>query len=128
LKSGCDLAPNICLGVPVYNWGPAYLEAIKQTQAGNFKSEFVWGKPDWKDLNNPDTSAVGFVKGPALSEENKKFLEQFIQGLGDGKIELYKGPLNFQDGTAFLKEGETATPQQIWYMPQLLQGIEGPSK
>jgi simple sugar transport system substrate-binding protein len=128
LKSGCDLAPNICLGVPVYNWGPAYLEAIKQTQSGNFKSEFVWGKPDWKDLNNPDTSAVGFVKGPALSEENKKFLEQFIQGLGDGKIELYKGPLNFQDGTAFLKEGETATPQQIWYMPQLLQGIEGPSK
>lgn len=128
LKSGCDLAPDICLGVPVYNWGPAYLEAVKQTQAGNFKSEFVWGKPDWKDLNNPDTSAVGFVKGPALSEENKKFLEQFIQGLGDGKIELYKGPLNFQDGTAFLKEGETATPQQIWYMPQLLQGIEGPSK
>jgi simple sugar transport system substrate-binding protein len=128
LKSGCDFAPDICLGVPVYNWGPAYLESVKQTQAGNFKSEFVWAKPDWKDLNNPDTSAVGFVKGKALSAENQKFLEQFIQGLGDGSINLYKGPLNFQDGSVFLKEGETAAPPQIWYMPQLLQGIEGSSK
>ena len=22
-----------------------------------------WNGPDWKDINNPDTSAVGFVKG-----------------------------------------------------------------
>ncbi len=128
LKSGCDLAPDICLGVPVYNWGPYYLQAIKQAEEGKFKSEFVWADPDWKNLNNPDTSAVGFVRGKALSEENSKFLDQFIQGLGDGSINPYKGPLKFQDGTDFLKTGETATPKQIWYMPQLLAGIEGPSK
>jgi len=128
LKSGCNFAPDICVGVPVYNWGPSYLEAVKQTQAGNFKGEFVLGKPDWKDINNADTSAVGFVQGQALSEENKKVLGEFIKGLGDRSINLYKGPLNFQDGTVFLKAGEIATPQQIWYMPQLLGGIEGSSK
>lgn len=128
LKSGCELAPDICVGVPVYNWGPAYLKAVQDTQAGNFKSEFIWGKPDWKEINNPETSAVNFIEGKALTAENKKFLSQFIQGLGDGTINLYKGPLNFQDQTVFLAAGETATPQQIWYMPQLLAGIEGPSK
>ncbi|HLO50543.1 MAG TPA: BMP family ABC transporter substrate-binding protein [Kamptonema sp.] len=128
LKSGCNFAPDICVGVPVYNWGPSYLEAVKQTEAGNFKGDFVLGKPDWKDINSVDTSAVGFVEGKALSDENKKVLGEFIKGLGDGSINLYKGPLNFQDGTAFVKAGETATPQQIWYMPQLLKGIEGSSK
>lgn len=128
LKSGCNLAPDICVGVPVYNWGPSYLTAIKQTQAGNFKGDFIWAKPDWNDINNPDTSAVGFVQGQALSEESKKNLADFIKGLGEGRINLYKGPLNYQDKTSFLKPEEIATPQQIWYMPQLLQGIEGPSQ
>lgn len=128
LKTGCDLAPNICLGVPVYNWGPSYLEKIKEAKSGAFKSDFIWAKPDWKDLNNPDTSAVGFVTGKALTPDSQKQLDSFIKGLGDGTINLYKGPLNFQDGTPFLKAGETATTPQIWYMTQLLAGIEGPSK
>lgn len=128
LKSGCNLAPDICLGVPVYNWGPLYQQEIEEAKNGQFKSEFIWAKPNWQDINNPDTSAVGFARGKALSEEDNKLLDQFIQGLGDGSINLYQGPLKFQDGTDFVKEGETATEQQIWYMSQLLEGIEGPSK
>ncbi|MFB2937066.1 BMP family protein [Aerosakkonemataceae cyanobacterium BLCC-F154] len=128
LKTGCDLAPDICLGVPIYNWGPSYLDTVKKAEAGQIKPEFIWGKPDWNNINNPDTSAVGFVVGKALTAENKKTLDRFIKGLGDGSINLYQGPLKFQDGTDFLKAGEKATPQQIWYMPQLLQGIEGKSK
>ncbi len=128
LKSGCDTAPEICLGVPVYNWGPAYTEAIQKTKAGEFKGEFIWGKPDWQNLNSPDTSSIGFIRGKALTEANGKFLDEFIQGLGDKSVNLYQGSLKFQDGTEFIKAGETATPQQIWYMPQLLEGIQGSSK
>jgi len=32
-----------------------------------------------------------------------------------------------QDGTAYLKDGEVATDQQVWYLPQLLEGMEGQS-
>ena len=63
-----------------------------------------------------------------MTPENDKFLTEFITGLGDRSINLFKGTLNYQDGTPFLKEGETATPQQIWYFTKLLQGIEGASK
>jgi len=35
--------------------------------------------------------------------------------------------LNYQDGTVFLKAGETATDKQIWYLPQLLEGMKGDS-
>ena len=128
LKTGCNAAPEICIGVPYYNWGPAYLDQVKKAKDGKFTGEFIAAAPNWKDLNNPDTSGVGFEKGKALTPESDKFLTEFITGLGDGKISLFKGPLNYQDGTPFLKEGETATPQQIWYFTSLLQGIEGASK
>jgi simple sugar transport system substrate-binding protein len=71
---------------------------------------------------------VGFVKGKALSKESAEKVDVFIKGLADGSIHLFKGPLNFQDGKVFLKEGEAATDLQIWYLPQLLKGMEGPSK
>ena len=44
-----------------------------------------------------------------------------------GGLNLFVGPLNLQDGKAYLKEGEKATDQQIWYLPQLLEGMEGQS-
>jgi simple sugar transport system substrate-binding protein len=125
-KGGCDLAPDSCLGVRYYNWNVPYATTLENLQAGKPLEPFVWLGPDWKDINNPKTSTVGFLSGKALGD-NQKYLDEFVKGLGDGSISLYKGPLNYQDGSAFLKAGEQATDQQIWYMPQLLQGMEGPS-
>lgn len=126
LKTGCELAPDICLGVPYYNWALPYGAAVQKAKDGKMPNEFVWLPPNWKDINAPD-SMLGFVPGKALGD-NLKFMEQFIKGLGDGSINPYKGPINFQDGTPFVKAGEVATEQQIWYMPQLLAGMDGPSK
>ncbi len=127
-KEGCKEAEEVCLGVPYFNWGPAYLKAVKLVMEGKYSQYWDWNGPDWKDINNPDTSAVGFVKGQALSPENSAKLDQFTQGLADGSIVLFKGPLKFQDGSVYLKDGEVATDLQIWYFPQLLEGMEGPSK
>jgi simple sugar transport system substrate-binding protein len=123
----CEGAPEVCLGVPYYNWGPGYVKFIKAAMAGNWKSEWDWVGPDWKDINNPDTSAVGFVAGPALSAFAKQALDGFIQDLGSGKVNLFKGPLKYQDGTAFVGGGEAASDKQIWYMGQLLEGMDGQS-
>jgi simple sugar transport system substrate-binding protein len=35
--------------------------------------------------------------------------------------------LNYQDGSTFIKAGETAGDKQIWYMEQLLEGMAGQS-
>ncbi|WP_437760128.1 BMP family lipoprotein [Sorangium sp. So ce1389] len=124
-KAGCDLAPEICLGVAYYNWTPLYRDAIEKSRAGKYASEFVWQGPDFRDLNG-EASVVGFVPGDALGER-KAQLGAFVIALANG-LELFKGPLKFQDDTEFLKDGEAATPQQIWYLPQLVKGITGPSK
>jgi simple sugar transport system substrate-binding protein len=123
----CEGASEACLGVPYFNWGPGYVQFIKASLSGNWKSEWIWLGPDWKHLNNPDTTTVGFQSGPALSPAAKQSLDGFIADLGSGKCNLFKGPLNYQDGATYLKSGEIATDQQIWYMKQLLEGMAGQS-
>jgi simple sugar transport system substrate-binding protein len=121
-----DEAPTVALGVPYFNWGPAYLQAVTDARDGKWTSFWNWNPPDWTDINNPDTSAVGFKKGEGLSADASAKVDQFIKELAGG-LNLWSGPLNLQDGTVYLKDGEQATQQQIWYLPQLLQGMEGQS-
>jgi simple sugar transport system substrate-binding protein len=122
--AACDAAPDVCLGVPYFNWGPDYLAAIQSAAEGSWQSVFLWQSPDWSDINNHDTSAIGFAKGNALSAEAGAVLDTFIADLAGG-LNLWTGPINLQDGTAYLADGEEATDQQVWYLPQLLEGMQG---
>ncbi len=69
---------------------------------------------------------VGFVKGKGLAADDAATLDAFIAELAGG-LNLWTGPINLQDGTAYLADGEVATDQQVWYLPQLLEGMEGQS-
>jgi simple sugar transport system substrate-binding protein len=120
----CEGLSDVCLGVPYFNWGPGYLNFIKAAKSGRWASKWIWLGPDWKDINNRDTTAVGFVAGPALSESATALLNKFISDLATGKVNLFKGPLNYQDGKPFVKAGQIASDKQIWYMEQLLQGMD----
>jgi simple sugar transport system substrate-binding protein len=127
-EGACDLAPDVCLGVPYFNWGPGYVEEVKAVMEGKWTQRWVWAGPDWNNINNRDTSAVGFVKGKALTAEWAAKVDEFIAGLANGSINLFVGPLNYQDGSTYLAAGQKATDEQIWYMPQLLEGMIGPSQ
>jgi simple sugar transport system substrate-binding protein len=64
------------------------------------------------------------VKGNALSADAGAVLDEFIADLAGG-LNLWSGPINLQDGTAYLADGEVASDQQVWYLPQLLEGMQG---
>jgi len=123
----CEGGSSVCLGVPYFNWGPGYVGLVKKSMKGPWKSEWTLLGPDWKDINNHATTTVGFMEGDALAPNVKKELKAFIGGLGSKKVQLFKGPLRYQDGTVFLKDGEVATDKQVWYLPQLLEGMLGSS-
>jgi len=126
-RGACKGASATCLGVPYFNWGPGYLEIVQKSMSGKFASEWIWKSPDWKNINNEDTSTIGFVEGPALSEKSSEELKKLIKDLGSGKLNLFQGPLYSQDGSTFLKAGEIASDKKIWYMEQLLKGMKGRS-
>jgi len=125
-EEGCDEAPEVCLGVAYFNWRPFYLRFLQAAKDGTFAPAFEWLGPDWTNINNLDTSYAGFERSQALSQDAGTQLDGLIAELAGG-LNLWSGPLNLQDGTAYLADGEAGTEQQIWYLPQLLEGMEGQS-
>jgi simple sugar transport system substrate-binding protein len=126
-EGACDAAPDICLGVPFFHWGPSYLETAQAVENGTWEQSWQWLSPNWDNLLDVDTSHVGWIDGDGLTDEWKAQLDEFIAGLASGDINVWTGPIFLQDSTEYVAEGEVATDEQIWYLPQLLQGMTGPS-
>ncbi len=138
---GCAEAPDICLGVPYFNWGPTYVEIINTVKAGEYEQFWTWNPPYFEDINDKDQTAVGWVHGDGLTDEQVAQLDEFIAMIGESdpgvltrdnidtegiQIGLWVGPLNLQDGTPLVEEGPVP-PRDVWYLPQLLEGITGDS-
>ncbi len=126
-EGACAQGEAVCLGVPYFNWGPDYKRLVELARAGAWEPAWEWIGPNWSNLNDHDSSMIGFVKGPALSAENAAKLDEFIAKLADGSLNLFTGPLFYQDGSVFVPEGQVADDRTIWYTEQLLAGIEGQS-
>jgi len=126
-KNACLGAEDACLGVPYFNWGPPFLDVIKAAAAGSYTPAFTWLSPDYAALNDPRKSPVGFVEGGGLSAPAKKALADFVSGLASGAVDLYAGPLTYQNGATFVPAGRTATDKELWFCPQLLTGMDGTS-
>ncbi|MDE2950061.1 MAG: BMP family ABC transporter substrate-binding protein [Chloroflexota bacterium] len=140
--NGCSEAPDACLGAAYYNWGPAYLDIAQRVADGSWSQEWLWLEPKWDEINDDglytdgDTSVAGYKFGNALSMETIESLKAFAQEIHDfqtdpmhaGEMFLWSGPLNLQDGTELAGEGEAVTLLDIWFIPQLLEGMVGASE
>ncbi len=123
----CDVYPEVCLGTPYFNWGPDYVDFVTRAMNGELEQVWEWNAPNWDDINDTTVSPVGYDFGAGLSDEDIANLNDFIADLASGEFQLFEGPLYLQDGTLYVAEGEVATEEQIWYLPQLLQGMDGAS-
>ena len=134
--NGCDEAPEACLGAAYYNWGPAYLDVVQQVQDGTWEQAWEWLPPDWEDINSVDTSVIGFIEGEGLSADVQDELDAFYDEMAaymtdpanEDTIFLWGGPLSLQDGTEIAADGEPVDLLDIWFLPQLLEGMTGASE
>jgi simple sugar transport system substrate-binding protein len=140
--NGCSEAPEACLGVAYYNWGPAYLDTVQAVADGTWEQDWVWIEPYWEEISEEgyytgaDTSVIGYLHGEGMPEELRATLDTFVEEMAayeeadedvDG-IYLWEGPLALQDGTVLAEEGESVEPLNIWRMDQLLEGMTGASE
>jgi simple sugar transport system substrate-binding protein len=127
-EGACDNAPDICLGVPYFNWGPAYLETVTSVGNGTWAQSWDWNPPYWPDLTDNTQTAVGWINGPGMPAESQASLDEYIASLASEDVKVWTGPIFLQDGSEYVADGSVATDQQIWYLEQLLQGMIGPSE
>jgi basic membrane lipoprotein Med (substrate-binding protein (PBP1-ABC) superfamily) len=127
-EGACENAPEICLGVPYFNWGPSYLDTASAVGSGAWVQSWDWNPAYWLDLTDRTITPVGWANGTGISAESQANLDIFIDGLASGEVNYWAGPISLQDGSEYVPAGSIATGEQIWYLPQLLLGMIGPSE
>ncbi|MEL6272993.1 MAG: hypothetical protein AAFR22_24520, partial [Chloroflexota bacterium] len=102
---------------------------------GTWQPEWDWLSPNWDSFDTVDETPVGFATGDAFPEDFEADLNTFITDLEDYtrnqfvpvSFPLWQGLLRLQDGTILADEEELVNVLDVWYLSQLLEGMEGES-
>jgi len=111
-------APTPRIASIIDNWGPYYVKRVQAVIDGTWESGNTWGgMPEGEVVIGEITDAV-----PA---DVKAEAEAMIAAITAGEYHTFTGPINKQDGSVFLAEGEVATDLQLVQMDFYLEGMLG---
>ena len=111
-------APNYWITGATWNWGPIMAQIIHEIRTGVYRSSVKLAGIDagWARL-------APF--GGQVPEETRQLVLDTVEGLRDGSIQPFTGPIYDQDGVARIAEGEVATDEYLQGIDWLVQGIVG---
>jgi basic membrane protein A len=100
-SDAAEAAPEAWLTAPTWNWGPFYVKTAKAVAAGTCPTDEAYG-----------TMADGLVTlgsfGKSVAADTQSTIEEKKAAIIDGSFAPFTGPINKQDGSAWLKAGEKA--------------------
>ncbi len=108
-------APNAQLTATIDNWGPYYIRKVGQVLDGTWETGDYFGH-----MNEDAVQMAPFANMPADVQAEAQRVKDAISA---GELFGFTGPINKQDGTPFLAEGEVATRQQLDTMMFYVEGI-----
>jgi len=116
-------APEAVLTSAVWNWGPFYIDTVKQVQADTWETSQFWG--GWKD-GTVDLAPIGPMVPDDVREMAQAEAELFKSGEKD-IFTIFTGPIMDQDGNEKVPAGESLTAEQLLgdYMKWFVEGVEG---
>ena len=111
-------APNYWITGATWNWGPIMAQIIHEIRTGVYQSSVKLAgiEAGWARL-------APF--GSAVPDDTKTLVLDTVEGLRDGTIQPFTGPIYDQDGTVRIADGETATDEYLQGIDWLAQGIVG---
>ncbi len=110
-------APRAHLTAIIDNWGPYYVERVRAVLEGRWKSHIIW----W-----------GLKEGmveigpyhPDLPAEVQKAAERVRQGIIDGTVHPFAGPIRDQSGRLRVPEGKTLSDEELLRMDWYVEGVQ----
>ena len=109
--------PKAQLTAIVDTWGPYYVKRIKMVLDGTWKG----GESSWDGLKDgiltmaPYTNMPDDVKAMAMETEAK---------IKSGELKPFTGPITKQDGTEWLKAGESADDGTLLGLNFYVKGVD----
>ncbi|MBR9652302.1 BMP family ABC transporter substrate-binding protein [Thalassovita aquimarina] len=113
-----EYAPSPRVSSIIDNWAPYYIERTQAVMDGS-----------WETVNTWNGIGKGMVKigeiSSAVPDDVKAEALALKEALSSGEYAPFTGPLNKQDGSVWLAEGETADDGTLAGMNFFVEGIEG---
>jgi len=113
-----EFAPLPRVSSIIDDWAPYYIARVGAVMDGTWESQDTW-----------DGIGAGMVKigeiTDAVPADVKAEALALKEALADGSVHAFTGPINKQDGSAWLAEGETADDGALAGMDFYIEGIEG---
>jgi simple sugar transport system substrate-binding protein len=100
------------------NWAPYYIKRVGAVLDGTWTSTHTWG-------GMADGEVVIGEITEAVPEDVRAEAQAMIDAITAGSYHPFTGPINKQDGSVFLAEGEVATDEQLVSMNFYVDGIRG---
>jgi basic membrane protein A and related proteins len=110
--------PHSHLTSIVDDWAPYYVKRVKEALDGTWKTGDTWD-------GIKDGTVVLAAWSKAIPADVVKLAEAARDGIASGKLHPFTGPVKKQDGTVWLKEGETASDKDLSSMNFYVEGVEG---
>ena len=111
-------APNSWITGATWNWGPIMAQVIHEIRTGVYQSSVKLAgiEAGWAKL-------APF--GGSVPAETQQLVLDTVEGLRDGSIQPFTGPIYDQDGEVRIPEGEIATDEYLQGVDWLVHGIVG---
>ena len=116
-------APKAQLFASINNWGPYYVEKIKQLRNGKWNTGDGnhWGNT-WGGMSTDMLLLSEFKNMPSdVAAKAKKAHD----GIKSGKIKIFAGPLKDNSGKEILASGKELDDGALWGMNYYLDGVTG---
>ncbi len=114
--NSCQPATEHCLGTPYWNWGPAYLDIIKQIRAGTWKPKF-----DFRTAADGIVGFYGFMPGqtpqPGVPKDVIPLVQAKLADMVAGKFtdqDIFRGPVKDNTGKVIIPDGQTVTNEDLF--------------
>jgi simple sugar transport system substrate-binding protein len=113
-----EYAPFPRVSSIIDNWAPYYIDRVRAVMEGTWESKDTW------DGIGPGMVEIGEISD-AVPAELKAEALALRDSLGSGEYHAFTGPINKQDGTPWLAEGETADDGTLAGMDFYIEGVTG---